>query len=279
MKVQMALTIRSVTTIDECRQIEALQTEIWHTPDIDVVPDHLLITLARNAGIVLLAQEADQPVGFCYSFQAQTNQGRPKHCSHQCGVRPDAQSRNLGYQLKLAQREAVLAQGIDLITWTFDPLLSLNARLNIGKLGAVSQTYIRNLYGDMRAGINIGLDSDRLQVAWHLNSDHVTSKLNGTAAARTISPDLILNPGQQTEAGWLVPTDTVGSFTEPLHYMQMPANIQTLKATAMPLAIAWQQQIRYLFQTAFAAGYVVADFIWQPQQTAGYYLFSLEIQP
>jgi hypothetical protein len=58
--------------------------------------------------------------------------------------------------------------------------------------------------------------------------------------------------------------------------MQISPAIQTLKATAMPLAVAWQQQIRHLFQTAFAAGYTAADFIWQPEQQAGYYLFTQE---
>ena len=86
---------------------------------------------------------------------------------------PEWQSRGVGYALKVAQREAVLQQGLRLITWTYDPLESKNARLNIAKLGAVCNTYIRNYYGELRDDINLGLATDRFQVDWWIASSHV----------------------------------------------------------------------------------------------------------
>ena len=68
--------------------------------------------------------------------------------------------------MKTYQREHVLRQGLDLITWTYNPLLARNAQLNIAKLGAVCTTYLPNLYGPMRDGLNAGLPSDRFQVDW-----------------------------------------------------------------------------------------------------------------
>ena len=69
------------------------------------------------------------------------------------GVAASYQSRGVGYQLKLAQRELVLDQGIDLVTWTYDPLESRNAYLNIHKLGGVCRTYMRDYYGPLTDGL------------------------------------------------------------------------------------------------------------------------------
>lgn len=272
----MSLTIRPVTTIEDCRQIEELQIKIWHTDPIDVVPDHLLLTMAKNKGGVLLALEAEQPVGFCMSFQAETTGGKRKHCSHQTGVLPTAQSRGIGYRLKLAQREAVLGQGIDLITWTFDPLLSLNAALNLGKLGVISNIYYEKYYGNMRSAINAGLESDRLEVMWRLTSPHVEAKLTRRQQAPEPAPGQILNPATYNDAGNLTPSDTIQPPSETGHFIQIPTNIRAIIGTDLALATAWQQQIRYLFQAVFAAGYMAVDFIWLRGQNKSYYLITKE---
>ena len=52
--------------------------------------------------------------------------------------------------LERAQWQMVRNQDIDLITWTFDPLMSHNARLNISNLGAVCNTFLPNEYGELR---------------------------------------------------------------------------------------------------------------------------------
>lgn len=81
-------------------------------------------------------------------------------------VLPAYQGLGIGERLKWAQRDAVLAQGIDLITWTYDPLESANAYLNLRKLGAVCNTYLRNVYGNLTDTLNNGLATDRFQVDW-----------------------------------------------------------------------------------------------------------------
>ena len=47
--------------------------------------------------------------------------------------------------------------------WTYDPLVSRNARFNLVKLGAVGTEYAVDFYGPMRDGVNDG-ESDRLTV-------------------------------------------------------------------------------------------------------------------
>ena len=69
-------------------------------------------------------------------------------------------------------------QGIDRITWTYDPLLSRNAHLNIARLGAVCNSYIRDAYGEMRDELNQGVPSDRFQVDWWVNSKRVLRRMS-----------------------------------------------------------------------------------------------------
>ena len=82
-------------------------------------------------------------VGFAYAVVGMKD-GRPMQWSHMLGVLPEFRG-GLGYQLKLAQRERALAQGYDLIEWTFDPLQAMNAHLNFAKLGGVVEEYAREL--------------------------------------------------------------------------------------------------------------------------------------
>ena len=106
-----SIIIRPVAGHDEIRAVEALQREVWDLPDTEVVPLHLLTTAARNGGLLLGAFDRDRLAGFVFGFAGLTAAGRLKHCSHMAGVHPDYRDQNLGYRLKLAQREYVLVAG------------------------------------------------------------------------------------------------------------------------------------------------------------------------
>ena len=95
----MTIKIQPISTLEDCRKIEHLQIKIWQSPEIEVVPDHMLLTFALNQGIVLLATDNDKPIGFAFGFQGTTKTGHHAHISHQLGVLPSAQNQNLGYQL------------------------------------------------------------------------------------------------------------------------------------------------------------------------------------
>jgi predicted GNAT superfamily acetyltransferase len=97
------------------------------------------------------------------------------------GVHPEYRDHGVGFALKRAQWQMVRHQGLDRITWTFDPLLSRNANLNISKLGAVCNTYLRNVYGELRDELNSGLPTDRFQVDWWVNSQRVNHRLSRQA--------------------------------------------------------------------------------------------------
>ncbi len=176
--VRSDLQIRPAQSLEELHACVDLQMAVWGFPARDVVPFHQLHTAHQWGGLVLVAVDAGRVVGFCYGFGGR-QYGRPALLSHMLAVLPEYRGRDLGARLKLAQAEWALANGYDLITWTYDPLQAVNANLNINRLGGVVRRYLVDHYGPMTDGINRGLPSDRLLVEWHLRSPRVQAALRG----------------------------------------------------------------------------------------------------
>ena len=76
------------------------------------------------------------------------------------GIHPDYQSMGIGKKLKEEQRKFAKEMGYDLITWTFDPLESRNAYLNVSKLYGICRYIFRKLLwrngGRLEQRITIG---------------------------------------------------------------------------------------------------------------------------
>jgi predicted GNAT superfamily acetyltransferase len=219
--------------------------------------------------------DRDRLVGFVFGFAGLSPNGEVKHCSHMAGVAPAYRNQKLGYQLKLAQREHVLAQGLDLITWTFDTLESRNAALNFRKLGATCQTYVRDLYGSMRDALNVALPSDRFQVDWHIASAHVSHRLRGAPSPPRAEGAVVLNrplPGDPPH-----PAEVSLPIQGPRLLIQIPAQFQAIKALDIELARVWRLHTRTLFEAAFAEGYVVTDLLFDGGQS--YYLLEKDWAP
>lgn len=254
----MDLLIRPVASLAEYRACEALQRRIWKMPDdLEIVPLHLLVTVQRNGGLLLGAFVGGELVGLVFGFPAMDQQGRRKHCSHMMGVAPELQNTGIGLRLKWAQREAVLAQGFDLVTWTYDPLESRNAHLNIQRLGAVCGVYIRDYYGPLADGLNAGLPSDRFQVEWWVASDPVARTLAGEGEESWPAGLPVVNDPVHTRAGLLAPGSLTLDPPARVVKVQIPANYQAIKAADPALALEWRLATRTLFESYFAAGYRV----------------------
>ncbi|HEY5269306.1 MAG TPA: hypothetical protein VII97_03155 [Anaerolineales bacterium] len=173
--------IHLLETPEEMTAVEALQRLVWPGSETDVIPAHMLLAVIHNGGLALGAFVGDNLVGVSFGFPGiyTTPDGpRLKHHSHILGVHPEWIGKGIGFALKRAQWQMVRKQGLDRITWTYDPLLSRNAHLNISRLGAVCNTYLRSEYGEMRDGLNSGLPSDRFQVDWWLNTKRVERRLS-----------------------------------------------------------------------------------------------------
>jgi predicted GNAT superfamily acetyltransferase len=287
--------IRILDTIDELRMVEELQRIVWPGSETDVVPVHLLTTAVHNGGLVLGAfmpathgGELKNLAGFVFGFPGlyTTPDGpRLKHCSHMLAVHPDFRGRGLGFALKRAQWQMVRHQEIDRITWTYDPLLSLNAHLNIARLGTVCNTYLREVYGEMRDGLNIGLPSDRFEVDWWVNTDRVGRRLSRKAR---LNLDLahflaagaeIINPTEVDASGWPVPSNAASESKVgrevAIVLVEIPAKFLALKAADMDLSRRWRLHSRGMFENLFQRGYLITDFVYLPGKTPrSYYVLT-----
>ncbi len=270
-------TIRVLDKYEEMLQFEALIDDIWGGGPADSVPAHLLITIVRNGGLAFGAFEDDEMIGLAFGFPAfaDTPQGHLlKHCSHQMGVHPAHQGKGIGFALKQAQWQMVRQQGLDLITWTFDPLLSRNAYLNIARLGAICHTYKRNEYGEMVDSLNAGIASDRFQVDWWVNTRRVTQRLDtknwvalGLKNYQEAAPQMLYIPETDVDLGLLRPPKIFFPPSEKLLLLQIPNDYQTLRTVDKPLAIDWRFFTREVFEEAFNTGYIVTDFIYDRSES------------
>lgn len=229
------------------REVERLQMEIWSANEAWVVPSHVLLIVSDYGGILLGARVDGELAGFVLGFLAQTD-GRLFHASHMLGVRPAVQHRGIGAALKWSQRDIARSQGLDLMSWTFDPLEARNAHFNLHKLGTVCRTYRPDYYGPMPDALNRDLPSDRLLVEWHLGGAPA-SRATG-AAPRSLLQNREGLPSLDGDA--LDGHRPVG--------IHIPANLQQLKRDAPDVALAWRLAVRQAFSTAFARGYQATDF-------------------
>lgn len=262
------IEIRPLQTLDELHACEALQKKIWGFEDIGVVPHHLILTTIKNGGVLLGAfvhtGEQEELVGFVYGFPgivwAHSRAPIIKHCSLMCAVVSEHRFQGLGYQLKLKQREAVLAQGIELITWTFDPLVSSNAYFNLHKLGVIAGAYERNLYGDMRDRLNAGLETDRLTVEWWIAHPRVIRRGEVTSPLPPAAAEIGSVNQTEWRSGFLVPQDYTLHRDESRLWVEIPYHWREMREQNLELVKEWRQVTRAVFEHYFARGYWATDF-------------------
>ena len=273
------IAIRDIKSVSELRSVEALQKEVWGCNDLDVVPLTLLVA-GREVGATLIgAYDGASLIGFVYGFPGY-EQGHLVHHSHMLAVKPSYRNHKLGFKLKLAQREQVLAQGIKRINWTFDPLQSLNAHLNFGKLGVIADTYEINFYGEATSSFLHQIGTDRLWVTWLIDSQRVRDRLqpktdkNKPLVDSENAPALV-----QVSSGWEPKKHTDSEAFGKEHLtLEIPWNINELQRERPKLAVEWREATRWAFTEAFNSGYLVEDFhsATRNDQPVGVYLLTLQ---
>lgn len=272
------MIIRGVTTIEECRQVAALEREVWaYTDAEDVVPPPVLIVSVKRGGILLGAfDDAGVMKGFVYSIPA-VKAGTLTQWSHMLGVTRDARDHGLGLRLKLAQRERSLEMGIDLIEWTYDPLQALNAHLNFTKLGAVVAEYEENIYGVSSSPLHSGSPTDRFVAEWRLSAPHVQRRIGGTGLGlvrdASVATAPLVNPSRQA-GRWLAPGPADLTLDAPRLLVEIPVGVAELQVADPPLALEWRLATRTIFQHYFSRGYRAVDFFLSRSAGRGHYLLS-----
>ena len=268
------IDIRPIKTIKGARYVEQIIMAAWDGDCNISIPDYLTITIAReNGGVVLLAWNDETPVGFCLgflSFLGEENRVGENmkfiHYSHMAGVVPAYRGHKLGQRIKWAQRDAVLAMGIDRIVWTFDPLETLNGRLNLHKLGTVCNTYKRNVYGEGHDGLNWGVPTDRFYVDWHIESAWVQAHEDESHplldfAELTAVNTPIINPPFMDNGIWRAGGIDEAVFEQERVLAAVPRNFQGVKKENMTWGLDWRMHTRELFEKAFALEFTAIDLL------------------
>src|SRR5262245_14325433 len=173
--------IRQCDTLKEFEACVQMQRDIWEYSDIDVTPLRSYVATRSSGGVTLRAfGSVNELLGMAHALAAFDEKLRPYYYSQMLAVEPRLQDAGIGVRLKLAQRDHAFKTGVPLIKWTFDPLQSRNAYLNIVKLGGVVRRYCANFYGTNSSSVfHRGMDTDRLFIEWWARSPRVTDALEG----------------------------------------------------------------------------------------------------
>ncbi len=241
----MEATIRLFETIDDYRDCVELQRETWGAEFRDCVPPAILMISQKMDGVAAGAFDAKGVLlGFVYGLMGWKD-GEPCHWSHMLAVKRKYRGRGIGQDLKAFQRTVLLSRGISVMYCTYDPLVARNAYLNLQKLGVDVLEYVPDMYGDDEGSTTDSvIGSDRLVVRWLLQ----TEERNGGTME--------------------------GRGSEPVVRLEIPADIQSLKAVSPDLAREWRAKTREAFQSYFARGYRVARFVREPDTARCYYVLT-----
>ena len=270
--------IRPLTTIADCRRVAELEKEIWgYAIADDVVPPTVLIVSVKRGGILLGAFDgAGAMQGFVYSIPGWKRR-TPIQWSHMLGVVAPARGQGIARELKLAQREASLAMGIELVEWTCDPLQAINAHFNFVRLGTVVDEYEENTYGESSSPLHRGTPTDRFVAEWHLRAPRVERRIasRGMPAARgpLDAGTPIVNPsrsaGHTLEPG---PSDLSRDDLRLL--VEIPEAFTQMQLHDPELALTWRMTTREIFETYFSRGYQAVDFFFSRDSDRGWYLLT-----
>lgn len=230
--------LRSLEQFEEC---VAIQSATWQYAPQELFPRRAFLLAERLGGHVLGAYDGDTLIAFNVAYPGHRSGHAYLH-SQMLAVLPQYRNAGVGRSLKLAQRDIALADGFDLIEWTYDPLEIKNAFLNLHRLGAISRRYVRDFYGPSSSPLQGGLPTDRLYAEWWIKSEHVKHALSG-------EPET----------------------AEPVEAVHVPGAIYTWKSASDARAAGTQLDVRQHLEAAFAAGLVASDYSRLPNGDGMYH--------
>lgn len=244
--------IRELTTLEELRDAANLYERVWGERPLTV---ELMRAMSTHGCELLGAYLEGRMVGAQTAFLARSD-GQISLHSHVTGVDTSVQLRGIGAALKWAQRDWALEHGIDLVTWTFDPMLARNAYFNLHKLGARAVGFHRDFYGVMRDAFNEGERSDRLEIEWRLRDPRVEDAAAGRLPAGA-EPDEGAAPILRDEGGRPVAEPSDGRLLA----VEVPSDYLELRERDRDLARAWRDAVAGALEDAFERGYRAVEFL------------------
>ncbi|NKE60672.1 chorismate synthase [Lentzea sp. PSKA42] len=214
-------------------RVATYYAKVWETTE-DVLSTETLHCIRHAGGATIGAFDGDELVGattglFCPDGSVYSMIAAAKH--------------GVGYSLKQAQKDWAVGLGAKSMRWTYDPLVSRNARFNLVKLGAVVTEYTVDFYGSMRDGVNEGDESDRLTVQWDLTSERETRESEPAGEVTRAAPDG--EPLARTDGERI--------------WCRVPRDIVQVRKESAELAKQWREAVRGVFVGAFDTGYVATS--------------------
>lgn len=257
-------TIRPFRTHQDYEACIALQEATWGTGFSERVPMALMIVSQRLGGVAAGAFDDDGSLaGFIFGLSGIEN-GSPVHWSDMLAVRTDCRGRGLGIRLKSYQRNVVLENGIRRMYWTFDPLESQNAYINLARLGIVAREYVENMYGQTDSPLHRGIGTDRFVALWQLDAARVERRLAGEESPAAIEElagvPRVLDCTPASPSGWPEPEARETPRADQV-LAAIPSNIQALKAATPELAARWREATRSVLRSYLSNGYEVCELI------------------
>ena len=213
------LIIRELTTPQQHHQARMVFDKTWSMDIGTEITPNLLQAMVHSGSYLSGAFIDDKLVGAAFAFPA-TNNGLHLH-SHMTAVLPEFRDKGVGYALKIDQWNWAKKKNYSHLSWTFDPLVRRNAKLNIVKLGVDISAYFPNFYGDMPDALNAGDESDRLMVSWRTDIDAPKAR------------ELITKP----ETGDIL--------------IEIPEDIVAIRSKNQSESMKWRRQVREQFLAAF----------------------------
>lgn len=251
-----AITIRELATLSDYQECCRLQDETWGHGFSERVPTAILSVSQKIGGVTAGAFDSTgRMLGFVFGMTG-IRDGVLTHWSDMLAVREEARGANLGERLKQYQRERVLELGVDVMLWTFDPLVARNAHFNVNRLGARPTEYIPEMYGSNTGSVLHGeTPTDRLIVTWRLRSDR--PRPEGADLARPGDAELPLaNP--LDAGGSPRAVDVAGTIAR----IQVPRDPADMRASAaVDRSLAWRMAVRSSFVTLMGRGLVITRFV------------------
>ena len=168
------ISIRPLTSLPDQDLGRMIFDKTWAMDAGTEITPNLLQAMIHSGAYLSGAFVDGECVGAAFAFPATTG-GLHLH-SHMTAVLDSFRDKGIGYALKVDQYKWAKQNNYKEITWTFDPLVARNAKLNILKLGVDISAYYPNFYGDMPDELNAGDESDRVMASLKVVGDVPTPK-------------------------------------------------------------------------------------------------------
>ena len=210
---------RSLVSVSDINQAREIFDRTWAPVNSTEVTPNLLQAMVHSGSYLSGAFIDNKIVGAALAFPA-TNNGLHLH-SHMTAVLDEHRDKGVGYALKIDQWGWAKKKNYSHLSWTFDPLVRRNAKLNIIKLGVDISAYYPNFYGEMPDALNAGDESDRLMVSWSTDID----KPKARELITNTKPDDIL--------------------------IEIPEDIVAIRSKNQSESMKWRRQVRDQFLAAF----------------------------